>query len=103
MLLKINHDGWHTYVGVAIRVPDTIKAGDMVPISARVARRINDVVCGVDGCECEEHIAIELDYGRYAVEIPSDWKPGEEIEISTPYGSGSRLYRDKPRREKTRT
>jgi len=51
------HSGFHGLTTLRVRVPDGSKAGDVVEVSAAVARRLNWEVCGTDGCRCGEAVA----------------------------------------------
>lgn len=57
MLITINHNGFHGYNSVSFQVPAGTQEGDVVHVSNRVAKRLNDAVCGCHDCTCGEAIA----------------------------------------------
>ena len=60
MLHTIAHNGFHGPTTVSFRGPLPSLLNRCVPVSARVARRLNRAVCGVRGCACSERLAFQL-------------------------------------------
>lgn len=67
MRLHISHDGYHGITDATIVVdPGRIAIDDhyaYIPVSHRVADRINRLCCGMDDCFCDERIATVGEYG----------------------------------------
>ena len=75
------HEGFHGATQLSVRVPDAYADEDdapgapvVIPISARVARRLNDAVCGNDNCECGEYVAWQdwSDHGTWYMRLPTE-------------------------------
>ena len=57
-LHEIHHYGFHGHA--VLRFRGEIKGGEMdrsVEVSPRVAKRLNDAVCGMSDCRCAEYVA----------------------------------------------
>lgn len=65
--LHVQHTGFHGITDATIMVdPARIVADDhytYIPVSHRVAGRINQLCCGMDDCRCGECMAQVPDYG----------------------------------------
>ena len=68
--IEWTHDGFHGTTHISILVPNNAKPGDVVSVSRKVAKRINDIVCGITTCTCGEHAA-SVDYYGASVILPS--------------------------------
>lgn len=55
--IELQHTGFHGTVRRSVMVPSDAQSGDEVEVSARVAKRLNDAVCGMSDCTCGERIA----------------------------------------------
>ena len=72
MIWEMTHNGAHGLTTLRFRVPDGSGVGDIVEVSDRVARRLNDAVCGCSGCTCYEAVAYAdgpVDAGPWYVEL----------------------------------
>lgn len=57
--VAITYNGFHGHCTFTVRVPNDAQPGDEIAISARVAKRINNLLCGISDCQCGEGIAEE--------------------------------------------
>jgi len=70
-MYAIEHVGFHGFH--ALRFSGRLCGnGRSVEVSARVARRLNDEVCGLDDCRCAERAARE-EQGRWYVALPDGY------------------------------
>ena len=63
------HSGFHGLTTLRVMVPDTAKDGDAMEVTATVAKRLNDAVCGMADCRCGEAVAGQ----------DQDMGPGEHV------------------------
>ncbi len=69
------YDGFHGRANISVQVPADAKVNSRVEISARVARRLSKLVCGMTNCQCGEFV-VEVEYlmagwpRRYYVTLP---------------------------------
>lgn len=86
MNLTITHNGFHGWNTVVVRVDPATAWDGEIEVSAGVARRINQIVCGLTDCRCGEHIAHEIAPDRYAILVGDDWDEGTaEIDMRGNY------------------
>ncbi len=71
MLWRFVYNGFHGLADIAIRVPARSKAGDVIQVSERTARRLDKLVCGMKDCMCGEWVACDPDgCGEWQIELP---------------------------------
>ena len=70
--VSFTHNGFHGRTKLKMRVTETDQLGFYI-VSDRVARRLNNEVCGIPGCTCGEYVASLLAFCEgYCVEIPGN-------------------------------
>lgn len=55
--IELRHKGRHGLTKLAVMVPDDAESGQPIEVSERVAKRVNEAVCGIDECVCGDRIA----------------------------------------------
>lgn len=60
--ITLVYNGFHGLRVISFLVPADAKPGDEVEVSATVARRLNDEVCGIRNCKCGEKVAHMVGY-----------------------------------------
>lgn len=77
--VTIQHNGFHGYRDLSFLAPTVAKPGDTVRVSSRVARRLNDAVCGCQACRCGEYVAFAAGpmMDRWYVTLPAEGRDGK--------------------------
>ena len=56
-LYEIHHYGFHGHTTLRFRGEERPGRWSRVEVSPRVAKRLNDAVCGMSDCRCAEYVA----------------------------------------------
>ena len=78
-LVRWTHNGFHGRTRLMCQVPEDAAVGDVVRVSASVARRLNRLVCPSSDCRCGEQAACQdqdMEAGRvvdfWAIIVPKN-------------------------------
>ena len=70
--MTFTFNGFHGRRNLGFNAQNDARRGGLVEVSQSVKNRLNRDVCGVSGCTCGEHVAVEEPpySGRFFVFVP---------------------------------